>query len=63
MTTLVASLLIAVIAGILCFIVEKADFIPLHIDRHHEPFLAGLTGGAAAFFATLIVLMLTHIPL
>jgi len=60
MSTLVMSLLVAVIAGILCFIVEKLDFIPVHIDRHHEPFLAGLTGASAAFFATMIVTMFVH---
>ena len=58
MLTILACLIVAVIAGILCFIVEKSDRIHFHIDRHHDAILAALTGGTAGFFASLILMMI-----
>ena len=58
METVIVCLIVAAIAGILCFIVEKSDKINIHIDRHRDAFLAGLTGGAVGFFASLILIML-----
>lgn len=57
-TTILVCLGIALFAGLVCFIVEKSDKIHFHIDRHHDAFLAGLTGGTVGFFASLILVML-----
>jgi len=58
MTTIILCLIVAVVAGLVCFIVEKSEWINIHIDRHHDAFLAGLTGGTVGFFATLFLVML-----
>lgn len=63
MTNLLASCILAVIAGILCFIVEKMDSIPFHIDHHHEPLLAALTGAATTFFASFILMEITKLTM
>jgi hypothetical protein len=60
MTTFLVSLSIGVLAGIICFFIEKIDKIPIHIDHHHDPVLAALNGGVAAFFAALIMLTTTN---
>jgi hypothetical protein len=61
MTTIWISLIVAIITGILCFIVEKSDKIHLHIDRHHDSILAALTGSVTAFFVSLILIMITRL--
>jgi hypothetical protein len=61
METILVSLAIAVLSGIFCFIVEKWDKIPFHIDKHHDALLAAITGGTAAFFAALIVILITKL--
>ena len=61
METLVASLLVAFVGFVLCYIVEKLDVIPVHLDPHREPVLVGLTGGAVGFFASMILIMVTHL--
>jgi len=59
METILVSLAVAVIAGILCFVVEKSDKIHFHIDRHHDAILAALTGGTTGFFASLVLMIIT----
>ena len=61
METLVASLLVAFVGFVLCYLTEKLEFIPVHLDPHREPILAGLTGGAVGFFTSMILLMVTHL--
>lgn len=57
MNPIILSLIIAVIAGIVCFIIEKSESIHLHLDKHRDATLAGFTGGIASFFTALIVMM------
>ena len=61
MNTILVSLIVAVISGLLCFFVEKSDKIQLHIDRHRDALLAALTGGTAGFFATLVLTLITKL--
>ena len=48
---------IAGIAGLVSFAIEKSESIHFHIDRHHDAFLAALTGGTTALFVSLILKM------
>jgi hypothetical protein len=61
MTTIYLCLAVAFVIGLVCFIIEKSDWIHLHIDRHHDAILAALTGGTTGFFLTLFVTMITKI--
>jgi hypothetical protein len=61
MSTILVCLCIALLSAILCFIVEKWDKIPFHIDKHRDAILAALTGGTAAFFASLFIILLTNL--
>lgn len=63
MTPFLVSLILGVMSGIICFFVEKMDTIPIHIDHHHEPVLAALTGGTAAFFTCLILITITKLTM
>ena len=55
MMTIYFCLGIALLCGLVCFIVEKSESIRIHIDRHHDALLAGLTGGTTGFFISLII--------
>jgi hypothetical protein len=48
-------LAIAVLSGILCFIAEKWEKIPVHIDQHRDPILAAITGAVTAFIASISI--------
>jgi hypothetical protein len=61
MPTILVCLCIAVLCGIFCYIIEKWDKIPIHIDKHRDALLAALTGGTAAFFASLIIILITKL--
>ena len=61
MATIWISLIVAIIAGILCFVVEKSDKIHLHIDRHRDSILAALTGGTVGFFTSLVLTLITKL--
>ena len=58
MTTILICAAIALVAGVVAFVIEKSDKINIHIDRHHDAFLAGLTGGTVGFFVSLVLVML-----
>jgi hypothetical protein len=45
---------IAVVSGLISALIEKSDKIHWHIDRHGDPIMAGVTGGVAALFASLL---------
>ena len=61
MTTIWICLIIAIIAGILCFIAEKSEKIHVHIDRHRDAILAALTGGTVGFFTSLILTLISKL--
>jgi hypothetical protein len=51
---------LALLSGIVCFTVEKSERIHLHIDRHHDALLAGLTGATVTLFALLVLNIILH---
>jgi hypothetical protein len=58
-----ACLGLALLSGIVCFIVEKSEKIHLHIDRHHDALLAGLTGATVTLFALSVLRIIMHYQL
>lgn len=60
METILGCLGASVFSGVLCFVVEKSDKINVHIDRHQDAFLAGLTGAVTVFFASLILINISR---
>ena len=62
MATILVSLVVAFICGVLCFIVDIMDAIPVRLNRHRDSILAGITCATAGFFASLIFVMISGFP-
>ena len=61
MTTILYCLLAALFIGVVSFLVERSEKIHLHLDRYHDAILAGLTSATAAFFVSLILMLITKL--
>lgn len=63
MEIILACLGVSLCSGIFCYIVEKSEKIPYHIDKHRDPILAALSGAVTTFFASIILIMLTNLSI